>query len=81
MGFGAGGAVGKVPARGGGFLAVSGASATGGDLALAVAEGRVEITLPGGLDRVVAALEVGVSRAAVGDLARGGGFLAASGAA
>ena len=47
---------------------------------MAVAEGRVGITVPGGLDRVVAALEVGVSRAAVGDLARGSGFLAAGGA-
>ena len=49
-------------------------------MALALAEGRVGITLPGGPDRVVAALEVGVGWAAVGDLARGSGFLAAGGA-
>ena len=47
---------------------------------MAVAESRVGITLPGGLDRVVAALEVGVGWAAVGYLARGSGFLAAGGA-
>ena len=49
----------------------SGASDTGGDLALAVAEGQVRITLPGRLGRVVAALKVSVSRVAVGDLAHG----------
>ena len=47
---------------------------------MAVAVGRVGITLPSSLDRVVAALEVGVSWAAVGDLARGSGFSAAGGA-
>ena len=47
---------------------------------MAEAVGQVGITLPGGLDRVVAAPEVGVGWAAVGDLACGSGFLAAGGA-
>ena len=45
---------------------------------MAVTVGRVGIA--SSLDRVVAALEVGVSWAAVGDLARGSGFSAAGGA-
>ena len=45
---------------------------------MAVTVGRVGIA--SSLDRVVAALEVGVSWAAVGDLARGSGLSAAGGA-